>query len=446
LYVLVEWKVFRIEQFFFRNVEPCSLQGLCPESAILYFCAPKLRSCFSYFSPVGYVEGFDPDISVDDLRGEPWPAASAASPLKAKSRSASRDLLDDVSLPLLADEGPEAAVQLAARTVLSHLVNHLNHFPGSSGAASLSSQVSEQDDLPGGGGEELTVETFQSPNIQLFVLNNTTLLSLVEIPGLEAEERRYGGGDLNASTVSEGGMVVSSPSVVRVILRDISGKFVWDTSVLNTPPQIEQGVGDDHQPLYGRATTPAWNAATAPPPNVPPPPFPSNTTNITVGVFSPPRHTKRHRPPGELPTHEAAAADLDQLDDLLQYLGHTAPELLSAPGLPLNTVAAWTMAVDSPLNLEGDLISSVIGQRNLEQDQLARYGVGSGAGYMRAGRAAAPPELTVCQEPEPFQQARILFQQLGLSSWEKRPHIQLVKKTEQLGEMWYPSSHSFLHS
>ncbi len=44
-------------------------------------------------------------------------------------------------MPLLGDEGPEAAVQLAARTLLNHLVNHLNHFPGTSGPASLSSQV-----------------------------------------------------------------------------------------------------------------------------------------------------------------------------------------------------------------------------------------------------------------------------------------------------------------
>ncbi len=91
-------------------------------------------------------------------------------------------------------------------------------------------------------------------------------------------------------------------------------------------------------------------------------------------------------------------------------------------------MAAW--AAETTANLEADLISSVIGQRNLEQDGQARYGVG----YMRAGRPAAPPELTACTDPEPFQQARILFQQLGLSSWEKRPHIQLVKKTEQLGQ------------
>ena len=120
-------------------------------------------------------------------------------------------------------------------------------------------------------------------------------------------------------------------SEVRIILRDISGKFVWDTSsLISTPPPAlfdQMNGGDDRSVAgsYGRAPTPAaaWNAASAPPPNVPPPPFPCAAgTGTTAGsFFSPPRHTKRHRPPGELPTHEAAAADLDQLDDLLQYLG-----------------------------------------------------------------------------------------------------------------------------
>ncbi len=103
-------------------------------------------------------------------------------------------------------------------------------------------------------------------------------------------------------------------------------------------------------------------------------------------------------------------------------------------------MAAW--AAETTANLEADLISSVIGQRNLEQDGQARYGVG----YMRAGRPAAPPELTACAEPEPFQQARILFQQLGLSSWEKRPHIQLVKKTEQLGHKIFSFAHFTFYS
>jgi hypothetical protein len=198
-------------------------------------------------------------------------------------------------------------------------------------------QVSEQDDLPGSA-EELSIETFQSPNIQLFVLNNTTLLSLVEIPGLGEDQQQRSSDILDIHNNSSNNYNSSSVTVgnvtseVRIILRDISGKFVWDTSsLISNPPSpsalFDQMNGGDDRSVagsYGRAPTPAaaWNAASAPPPNVPPPPFPcAGTTTTAGGFFSPPRHTKRHRPPGELPTHEAAAADLDQLDDLLQYLG-----------------------------------------------------------------------------------------------------------------------------
>ena len=55
------------------------------------------------------------------------------------------------------------------------------------------------------------------------------------------------------------------------------------------------------------------------------------------------------------------------MDDLLQYLGHSAPELLSDPVLPLNSVPPWAGVEPS---LEADIISSVINQRNLEQVRL----------------------------------------------------------------------------
>ena len=72
----------------------------------------------------------------------------------------------------------------------------------------------------------------------------------------------------------------------------------------------------------------------------------------------------------------------------------------------------------------------MISQRNLEQDQLSRL---SGPHSLQsAGKPVLPPETPVAREEECFQQARILFQQLGLCSWEKRPHVHLVKKTEQL--------------
>jgi len=331
------------------------------------------------------MDGFDPDIQENNLRaGE----GGWASPGRlARSVGGSRELLEGVSLPLFTDEGPASVVRLAARTVLAHLVNHLNHFPQALGAASLSSQVSEHDDVPSLVSEELNMETFQAPNIQLFVLNHTTLLSLVELPCLE-----QGVADLQAA-----------PTQVRVILRDISGKFCWDASSLHTglaaAPEVQE--------VWG-----AGGGGGAPP--------------LATVVTSPPRHTTRHRPPSELPVHETAASDLDQLEDLLQYLGASSPELLAAPGRALNTVSPWGGVEPAA---EGDLIAAVIAQRNHEGDALARQRFQPGRA---AGVAAAPPEVPAGHSLQHFQHARILFQQLGLSSWDKRPHIHLVTKSEQL--------------
>jgi len=54
------------------------------------------------------------------------------------------------------------------------------------GAARLSSMVCEHDDLPHFQGDELSAELFHSPSVQFFMLNNDTLMSLVELPTLEA--------------------------------------------------------------------------------------------------------------------------------------------------------------------------------------------------------------------------------------------------------------------
>ena len=107
----------------------------------------------------------------------------------------------------------------------------------------------------------------------------------------------------------------TASSQVRVILRDISGKFSWDASILYNPP------GSSERPF-----TPSLEGM-------------CGGGSPGTAVLSPPRHTVRHRTPSELPGHETAAQDLDQLDDLLQYLGHTSPELLTAPGQPLNSLA-----------------------------------------------------------------------------------------------------------
>lgn len=108
---------------------------------------------------------------------------------------------------------------------------------------------------------------------------------------------------------------------------------------------------------------------------------------------SPPQHTIRHRPPHVLPTVENSAGDLDNLDDvsdylkswigtfeptdfqwinllqLLQYIGHTSPECLEDPEIPRNVPS-----IHSPMSseLEQETISSILSQKCLENDYLLK--------------------------------------------------------------------------
>uniref|UniRef100_A0A8C7G7U7 Ral GTPase activating protein catalytic subunit alpha 1 n=1 Tax=Oncorhynchus kisutch TaxID=8019 RepID=A0A8C7G7U7_ONCKI len=125
-------------------------------------------------------------------------------------------------------------ISIAARTVITHLVNHLGHYPMSGGPATLTSHVCENMDNPYSESPDLAPELFDGPNLQFFVLNGTTLLSCLQI---RAEDGVPGGG------MSAG--LTTTSACVRVIVRDISGKHSWDSAVLYGPPHC----GAPNQPL-----------------------------------------------------------------------------------------------------------------------------------------------------------------------------------------------------
>lgn len=145
-------------------------------------------------------DDFDPDISLDNLTEE-----MRKSPRRGNIQS----------------------IQLAAKMVLMHLVNHLGHFPMGIGAARLSSLVVELDDVPDIDGDELSSAIFQAPNIQLLSLSDSIVMSLIELDTLDAP-----GGGVTAG-------LTTAPSVVRVLLRDLAGKASWDSSILYNQPNVD---------------------------------------------------------------------------------------------------------------------------------------------------------------------------------------------------------------
>lgn len=345
-------------------------------------------------------------------------------------------------------DGRRCPVRLAARTLISHLVNHMFHFPMAVGAASLSSMVNEHDDNPmvASSSDELSADVFKAPNVQMFVVNDCALMSLVELP-----LRHDGAMASMTSSSSEGdddeeyeeeeddghGGGHGDGSQVRIIFRDISGKFSWDVApygearVDSPRPQPKQdwlrrcfrNAEEDLQSSSSSSSGPrgiGWED-----------PAPSS------GGSSSKEAALRSRDVAILPTLENGADDLDNLHDLLGHIGHVSPEFLQEPGKALNAIPSSSNFLDS--NVEKGAISGVLAQRNLETDHVRRQcrsvAVEEQPHGERANAAAAPPEglaAGALAAGGSFLTARRLFSQLGYMSWENRPNVHLLQKGDQL--------------
>ncbi|KAI4490336.1 hypothetical protein M0802_010713 [Mischocyttarus mexicanus] len=313
-------------------------------------------------------DDFDPDITLDNLTDE----VCSKSPHRGNVHS----------------------VQLAAKMVMMHLINHLGHFPMGIGAARLSSLVVELDDVPGIEGDELSSAIFQAPNIQLLMLSNSIIMSLVELAALDAP-----GGGVTAG-------LTTAPSLVRVLLRDLAGKASWDSSILYSQPFND----DEVQTPFTKSVD--WNIKS----------HKEELNSVITQQSYASRHTIRHREPHILPTFANGASDMDNLDDLLQYIGHTSPEVLCNPEIALNAPANPPHG----LYLESETIATILNQRNAEQEHLNNW-----SQHISMCATAINPPLCR-QPPAPFHHCRLLFSHLGLSGWEQRRKLHLLTKNEKL--------------
>uniref|UniRef100_A0A7N8YKR3 Ral GTPase activating protein catalytic subunit alpha 1 n=1 Tax=Mastacembelus armatus TaxID=205130 RepID=A0A7N8YKR3_9TELE len=317
---------------------------------------------------------YDPFLPLESLR-EPEPLHSPDS-----ERSSKLQPVTEVHSRI-----QQGLVSIAARTVITHLVNHLGHYPMSGGPATLSSQVGENQDNPFCESADLGPELFHSPNLQFLVLNGTTLLSVLQI----RSESGVPGGGMTAG-------LSSAPACVRVIIRDVAGKHSWDSAV-----------------LYG-----------------PPPYSPNSPAHTLLPHTQIPHIANLHlrTPPGGLPKKMGAVPAWDSLregddalDEMLQYLGYASPECLQRAGMPLNIPAPPPVCVSE--KQENDVINAILKQSAAEREFVLHEL------NMRAVQQTEPET----QAPQSaFYYCRLLINILGLNSWEKRSHFHLLRKNEKL--------------
>ncbi|XP_052475729.1 ral GTPase-activating protein subunit alpha-2 isoform X1 [Carassius gibelio] len=270
-------------------------------------------------------------------------------------------------------------IPLTARMVMTHLVNHLGHHPLSGGPALLNSLVSENHDNPYVESSELSSEVFKSPNLQLFVFNDSTLVSYLQIP--------------YDSSSTTGANPRDHSSEVRVIVRDISGKYSWDGGVLfRTLDGAGLSCAGSRDQLSHNAT------------------HSEKQDSVCSGKCS-----------SELEVEDG----VDVLDQLLEDLGHSSPECLPQPQLKLTQPPSPPIGMNP--DMEGVIMDAIHRQAKQEDEELARLQTEDPS--IRAERQREPTH----HEPKsPFYLCRLLLNDLGMNSWDRRKSFHLLKKNSKL--------------
>uniref|UniRef100_A0A671XKV0 Ral GTPase activating protein catalytic subunit alpha 1 n=1 Tax=Sparus aurata TaxID=8175 RepID=A0A671XKV0_SPAAU len=415
---------------------------------------------------------YDPFLPLESLR-EPEPLHSPDS-----ERSSKLQPVTEVRSRI-----QQGLVSIAARTVITHLVNHLGHYPMSGGPATLSSQVCENQDNPFCESADLGPELFHSPNLQFLVLNGSTLLSVYQI----RSESGVPGGGMTAG-------LSSAPACVRVIIRDVAGKHSWDSAVLYGPPpcspnspthtflshtqsphsanlhlhtppggplkkmgvredseedgQVDReaeeggkGVEGERQEFQGEGDEEEEEKVTEE----------EKGDQRGVGgdeeveeleekneqrmdgegdrdesgleqLLAPPLAKRVCRE--AVPAWDSLTEGDDALDEMLQYLGYSSPECLQRAGMPLNIPAPPPACVSE--KQENDVINAILKQSAEEREFVLHRGEELN---MRAVQQTEPETQT---PQSAFYYCRLLINILGLNSWEKRSNFHLLRKNEKL--------------
>ncbi|XP_059952286.1 ral GTPase-activating protein subunit alpha-1 isoform X3 [Mesoplodon densirostris] len=333
---------------------------------------------------------YDPFMHLESLK-EPEPLHSPDS-----ERSSKLQPVTEVKTQM-----QQGLISIAARTVITHLVNHLGHYPMSGGPAMLTSQVCENHDNHYSESTELSPELFESPNIQFFVLNNTTLVSCIQI---RSEESIPGGG------LSAG--LASANSNVRIIVRDLSGKYSWDSAILYGPPLVS-GLSEPTSLILSLSHQ-----------EKPEEPSTSHECLEDITVKDGVSLQIRRRFRETVPTWDTIRDEEDVLDELLQYLGVTSPECLQRTGVSLNIPAPQPVCISE--KQENDVINAILKQHTEEKEFVEKH-------FNDLNMKAVEQDEPTPQKPQSaFYYCRLLLSILGMNSWDKRRSFHLLKKNEKL--------------
>ncbi|KAK2706640.1 hypothetical protein QYM36_014625, partial [Artemia franciscana] len=356
---------------------------------IVVLKATKSPSTSTSMPPTVPLDGFENDTCRED--NNPGSNSSTLTPSHTKlNASISRKNRGNHKT-----EDNLTSVKMGAQFVMDHLLNQLGHYPLGSDPARHTSMVSEGDDLAS---LDHSNSAFNLHNVQIFVLNGTKLLSFVELPTLLGP----GGG------VPFG--LLTDKSEVRIIVRDLNGKHCWDSAILYNDTSMCDNSEETPDSLL--LSVPGKREDT----------FLMSSSMINERFLVAPHNTVRHRPSGELPSWVNTEQDMDNLHDVLSYVKYTSSEVtgdtdLTSPRPPPSCITT---------EMEEEAITFSLSERTHENDFIEKFR----SDVTMVSHPHEEPEIV--ENHMPFHMCRMFMSQLGLLNVESRPHIQLLKKNDQL--------------
>ena len=274
-----------------------------------------------------------------------------------------------------------SVIQLAAKMLLEHLFYFLGHFPlPILGAARLSSFVSELDDnnflTKNEDHDELTSEVLNAPNVLFFIINNSSIVSIVDL-GLE----------------SSSDDLTNQQPLVRIIVRDLIGKFSWDSTIISS--------------FFNFKTDPSKNY------------FQTSDSTFKASILTADQDDK-----------EDVCNKIDPLDLLIKNIGKNVLNIKNG-----NFTSPNAACNDNLDQLEENMIALLSNQHyqemnfieksvfknlpNLEKDQSVI-------------NASHDKKFLKNNAHLSFMNGRQLIDHLGFFLWEKRANVELLNKNEKL--------------
>ncbi|XP_006824859.1 ral GTPase-activating protein subunit alpha-1-like [Saccoglossus kowalevskii] len=339
---------------------------------------------------------YDPHLYIDNIR-ESYYNSGPNSPRTPVQTDTMEDFLEeDLMAPFIDDfqrRSPDV-IRLAAKTVMGYLVNHLGHYPLGCGPARINSLISEYSDDATIDVDELSTDLFSCSNVQFFIVNDSCLMSYVEIPA----ELEVPGGGITAG-------LTTAKTQSRVIVRALSGKFVWDSAILYGPPHCAMSSNSDYLSNC-------------------------NTNNNADSSSEEDANNQRSqhqllvKQRSKLPSWEEAEETEDVLNELLKYIGHTSNECLQRPGRPLNIPAPPPEEITHLM--EESVKATLLKQSDNEEEYVIQHGTDTSM----VSKEQKPWPHT--DPASPFYICRAMLSQLGMLTWDKRANFDLVKKNDKL--------------